>query len=339
MPSAPSPTIEGFRVMFGRPIFAFAEITWRWCVGLAGSLLALLTVAICLNTLPVSRLDLLLLRSRQPGLIARSLANIFRGSSARLLLALVILALALTLLWIVAASFGRMATIKALIGVFRSPSSQTARESHPWRLKPLIALHFFRAAAFVAAFAAGFAPFAVLRASQATLDGGNALLIAAVIGLLIALAWSMVNWFLSLAAVFVVCRGDDTFGAMGGAIDLCRERPGPVFAVGTWFGLAHAGAFTVATFLGMFAMGLFGALPASVGVIALLVVTLCYFAVADFFYMGRLAAYVAILELPEAQLMVAPERPIVPPDGHGIVRPSAAVDRDELIVSDLPRVI
>jgi hypothetical protein len=58
-----------------------------------------------------------------------------------------------------------------------------------------------------------------------------------------------------------------------------------------------------------------------------LLVSALYFAVADFLYVGRLAAYVAILELPYEP------RPVrfTPP---GL--PSSGVDRDELILSDVP---
>jgi hypothetical protein len=327
MQSAPSPTIEGFRVMFGRPTFGLAEITWRWCFGLAGWLLAGLSVALFLDTLPVSRVDLLLLKSRQPVLIAHGLSHIFRGSGARLVLSLTVLALALTLLWIVVAALGRAATVKALISVFRSPASQTARESRRWRMKAMVGLHFFRAMAFLAAVVACFAPFAMMRASGAKLDDGEVMVVGIATALLVASAWSVLNWFLSLAAIFVMSRGEDTFGAMGAAVDLCQERPGAVFAVGTWFGLAHAGAFTVATFLGLFAVGLFGALPAGVGSIALLAVTLGYFAVADFLYIGRMAAYVAMVESREMPVVRVVRPVVVPP---------AAVDRDELILSDVP---
>ena len=71
--------------------------------------------------------------------------------------------------------------------------------------------------------------------------------LAMIIAVLVWLAWSMMNWFLSLAAIFVVADGRDTFGAITDAVDLLRRRSGPVFAVGTSFGLAHAAAFVVAS--------------------------------------------------------------------------------------------
>jgi hypothetical protein len=59
-----------------------------------------------------------------------------------------------------------------------------------------------------------------------------------------------------------------------------------------------------------------------------LVVTLLYFAIADFLYMGRLAAYVAMVEFPESPVGAEPAPPFMP---H-----PTAVDATELILSDVP---
>jgi hypothetical protein len=138
-------------------------------------------------------------------------------------------------------------------------------------------------------------------------------------------AWNGLNWLLSLAALFVVADGEDTFGAMRAAVDFCRTRFGPICAVGTWFGLAHLGVFTIATFLAFLALGLIGLLPLAITFMGVLFVTLLYFAVADFLYVGRLAAYVATLELPAVP--VAEALPSIPP--------RSPIDQSELILSDL----
>jgi hypothetical protein len=64
-----------------------------------------------------------------------------------------------------------------------------------------------------------------------------------------------------------------------------------------------------------------------------LFVTLLYFAVVDYLYIGRLAAYVAILELPEAATVLGNDAasPMFTPSG-----PSNRIDPDELILSDVP---
>jgi len=321
--------------MFTRPAFGLAEVTWRWSFGLAAWLLLALFLAEYFDSLTVSRTDLFLLKTRHPVLILRALSDIFRGSGARLVEGFVVLAIFLTLLWIVTAGLARAATVKALIGHFRS--GRPSEDSPGWSLRAMIGLSFFRAAAFLAAMVACLTPVAALRAFRDHVSPSSSVLVIIGVVLLVGWAWSTVNWFLSLAALFVVSRGEDTFGAMRTAIDLCRDRPAPLFAVGTWFGLAHLGVFTIATFFALFSLGLVRALPAAVGLAGALLVTLLYCAVADFLYIGRLAAYVVILELP-AWFSPVRTRPSVPTGGQRsrAVQSGGAIDRDELILSDLP---
>jgi hypothetical protein len=61
----------------------------------------------------------------------------------------------------------------------------------------------------------------------------------------------------------------------------------------------------------------------------MVVVTLAYFVVADWLYTARLAGYVCIAETPDA--LLAPPPPLPSP-----VVPAATIDRDELILSDVP---
>jgi hypothetical protein len=75
-----------------------------------------------------------------------------------------------------------------------------------------------------------------------------------------------------------------------------------------------------------FAVGLSRALSGRAVAVGLGAITLLYFAIADFLYAGRLAAYVAILEMPEEPSLQMSLN--VPPGG--------AVDRSELILSDMP---
>jgi hypothetical protein len=149
--------------------------------------------------------------------------------------------------------------------------------------------------------------------------------------MLVGLAWSAVNWFLSLAAIFVVGDGRDTFGALSAAGDLCRVRTGSVLAVGTWFGTGHVVAFVVATSVVAFPLAFAAVLPAGVVLGGVLLVTMLYFAVVDFLYVGRLAAYLAILEMPKAPITVPPIQ-VPPPESPQL---QSRVDPNELILSDI----
>jgi hypothetical protein len=64
----------------------------------------------------------------------------------------------------------------------------------------------------------------------------------------------------------------------------------------------------------------------------IILVTLAYFAVVDWLYIVRLAGYIFIAEMPDALVQPAP-LPVLPPQTSP---PQISVDRDELILSDIP---
>jgi len=104
--------------------------------------------------------------------------------------------------------------------------------------------------------------------------------------LLVWMAWSSVSWLLSLASIFVVGQGQDTFGALSASVGLCRDRFGPVAAVGTWFGLVHIVLFMLATSVVTFPLAFAQILPGPVVLIAVLLLTLIYFAIVDTLYIA-----------------------------------------------------
>src|SRR5260370_30142403 len=116
--SRTSPTLDGFRAAFRRPAFTFAEIAWRWTVGAVAWTLFLFSLIEYLNTLPVSRGDKTLLGTRQPVLIGRAISHIFRGSLNRAVFAVLLVAVALALFWVIAASLCRAPPPPALLGHF-----------------------------------------------------------------------------------------------------------------------------------------------------------------------------------------------------------------------------
>ncbi len=329
-----SPTLEGFRTVFRRPSFVLAEIAWRWSFGLAATVLLTFSFYEYLDTLPVSRGDLFLMRTGQPALVSQALGHIFRGSGPRLVTALIVLTLGMAAAWISIATLGRAVTVKALLSYLRRESSAETSGERAWRLGPLARLNFLRVVVTLAAGVGCVAAWMLGAAASPDKDPspGNAVLVFLAIVMQVYLAWSTLNWFLSLAAVFVVRQGEDTLGAITAAVALCRTRTGSVVAASTWFGLAHAVGFVIASSLVAFPLAFAAVLPVGVVLGGMLLVTLLYFALADFLYAGRLAAYVAIAEGGEAA-MPAPESTqqsalSIPPGGD-------RVDPDELILSDV----
>ena len=114
-----SPTLEGFRAAFRRPSLTFAEIAWRWTAGASACALFLFWLIEYLDTLPVTKTDAAFLSTKHPFLVGRAMAHILRGSLNRAVLAALVALMALTLLWIIAASIGRAATVRVLLDYFR----------------------------------------------------------------------------------------------------------------------------------------------------------------------------------------------------------------------------
>jgi hypothetical protein len=355
-----SPTVEGFRAAFRRPSLALAEIAWRWTVGATAAALFLFGLIQYLDTLPVTNGELLLLRTRHPYLVGEAIAHILRGSQNRVVMAALLVSLMMVVLWIAAASVGRMATVRGLIEYFRGDMTcyipavgNTARTTNDGErdvasnvstarigntLAALLRLNFLRAAVgLAAAFGlVGAGILAGLVSPEANPQPVLAFILFLPLAALICFVWWTLNWVLSLAGMFAVREGGDAVGAIGAAVAFCRERTGRVFAVTIWIGLAHLVAFVAATTVVSTPLGFVAVVPWRLVVAAMILATVIYFAIADWLYVTRLAGYVCIAETPEALLSPSPAAPPVagPPVPARPVQNE--IDRDELILSDVP---
>ena len=112
----------------------------------------------------------------------------------------------------------------------------------------------------------------------------------------------------------MVRESEDTFGSISAAVNFCRRCAGKVSGAGFWFGAMHLVAFVVASTVVMYPLSLANLVPASVTLSLMGMVTLAYFAVADYLHVARLAGYVSLVEWDRSP------RPIVEPIGE-IVTP------------------
>ena len=338
--SVPSPTVEGFRAAFRRPSLTFAEIAWRWTVGATTAALFIFYCIEYLDTLPVTNADAALLSTRQPALVGKVIAHILRGSLNRAALAALLAALALSQLWVVAASMGRLATVRALLEYFGGNndyrvSAAISRKEKPRPIRALIDLSFLRAAlilAMILAFA-GAAILVSLVSTKAHPRPGLSVVLFVPLALVVCLAGWTLNWWLSLAGIFAVRDGQDALGAISSAVTLFRERVASVLAVSTWTGLAHVVAFSMATTAASLPLALVRVAPSRLVILGIVFIIVGYFAVADWLYMARLAGYVYLAEMPDAALTTAPDASSAPKGNlFGL---DSAVDRDEPILSDI----
>lgn len=325
--SAISASAVGFRVLFRRPLIAIAEIAWRWTFAAAGWILGLLFLIEYFDSLPVTRLDRLLLYTGQPFLVARAIRRIFHGSSFRFIEAAIILGLGLTIAWIVLASLGRVAVLRSVCEELELPANS------PRALRSLLSLNFLRAGVVLATKIAAIGSVLLTSSLWASthMTVGAALRLQFLVWFLLWITWAVLNWLLSVASIFVVAHGKDSMTAIGEVVSLVRDRTARVLAASALFGVAHVIALAAEWFL------LLSLLPFAVtGPIALVLIWAAVFAyccLADLLYTGRLASYVFLAAGGDQLPSWIPRRPAPP---MPIPPQPSSIDKDELILSDVP---
>jgi len=322
MPQSPahSPFRDGFAALWHEPALLAAEVTWRWCFGLAAWGLAIISAVLFLDSLKISPGDKFLLGTIQPHLVYEAVRHIFRGSLNRFLWEQAVLILGLIPLWAFAASGGRAATLCRLVAMF---SIEEEPQALSWEFKAIFVLNLLRA--------------------MWTLIALNGVLVALVAGILMAnhqramraalslafgipLAWIfgvVLNWFFGLAPLFCIRNGVGAAEALSQCVDFCSRQAARLSGVGIGFvalRLVWAGTMFLAVLAPMrLAHHVAG------GWIALIMasIALVYFAGADLLYLARLGAYAALAEddwhQAEASEQERPDEPLLAPDVAPII--------------------
>jgi hypothetical protein len=278
-----------------------------------------------------------LLQSNRKALISRAISDIVHGSAPRLVQCAVLIAGSLAIVWIVLASVGRGVITRTLLTDFQEDTPHPADQSGTasFRFRSLVGINFLRVTTTIAAFVGSVVPWFFGRVNTPTREHSVA---GEILGLLVVitlvwLAWYLLNWVLSLAALFGVAENRDTFGAIRSAVRFACDHVGPVLAVNAWFDFAHIVALLFAVPAVMFTLSSLAVLPPGFALIGALLVLLAYFLIVDFLRIGRLAAYVTILRGPATPISTL-SIPASPAPGPRLL--PGGVDPDELILSDIP---
>ena len=274
-----------------------AEIAWRWAFGACALAMVAMAALQLLRATLVTPGDAAAFRGHDSTLMALAVLHVWQHLRLPLLRLLLVVIPTLTLLWIVLASIGRAAVLPLLVEV-RSV----------FRRRSIFAINALRAVWMLAAGASCLLAIALasLAAARFTPDPYQPnlplyFLLVLVLLPVILIAWSTLNWLLSLAPIFCVRQGATALDAITEA----RRAVGgyrPAFsALSLAYGalrllvlLLYVGTTTLAGSLAAQVLGM----GAAWAVVILL--SLIYFVVADFIYVARLAAYVAILS-PQAE--------------------------------------
>jgi hypothetical protein len=179
-------------------------------------------------------------------------------------------------------------------------------------------LHFLRATLGVAALLGYFGASIIAWSVATSRPAGRLavfLLVFVVLSALIALLRSRIGWFLLLATLFSVRDRRDTFGAIADAVRLFRRRSPDLVTVGTVSLLVRLLVFSAALGLGLVPVLLIGRVPGWLVIAMVGLVTVIYFAAADFLFIARLAAYVAVAEDDRASTLAPLPLPEEAPSG------------------------
>ena len=320
-----SATTVGFRLLFRRPLIPIAEIAWRWTFAATAWLLGIAFIFAYFGSLPVTRADRFLLSTGQPFLIAQAIRRIFHGSSLRFVEAGILLGFGLAIAWIVLASLGRLAVLRSMFEEFEFKVEAKSR------LRAILFLNFLRVAVLLAAKVAAIGSLLTASSLWASthIRAVDSVRLVFLAWFCIWLSWAVLNWLLSAAPVLVLAEGKDTLGSIGGLLRLLQRRTAGVIASSAVFGLIHGGVLIVASSMMLALLPIVFAQPLALPLLFAVVLAYCF--MADFLYTGRLAAYTYLAtgreEMPSwmARRRVQPATPA-----------SASVDKDELILGDLP---
>jgi len=312
--AGPTPTRDGWRAITRTPLLILCEISWRWTFGIAlWAVLAYIAFS-SLGQVQMTDTEIRLLRGLDPRASAYVLLRVMNAIVPVVLRVFAYTLPALVMLWIAAATFGRAATLRALLG----------RRCGKVRWPALVGVNVLRVALLFAAILA-FVGSSILvgrmfRGEPEYL--GVAILLSLGVNLLIVSAWSLLNWFLTLAPIFVLREGAGTFAAFGASVDLFRDRSGPYIGAAMGLGLVRLALITVASVLSVIPLGMIGTSSMMAVIVAGVTLALVYYALTDAVQIWRIAAYVSLAnyepEIPvpavaPVPVPVAPQYPTEPP--------------------------
>jgi hypothetical protein len=302
---ARQPIRDGWRILRRAPEAVVAEIAWRWTFGVTMWVLLFVSLHTYFSQIEISRAEYETLKALEPFTWIAIAVRVLRAFVSGMRIVGPVLVPALSLLWIVLSSAGRVFTVRGL-SVDKDEPNWTASFAVQ-ALRVLVT-----AAAVLAYFGAGFLIGGTI---DPRVHFAASVLLISVAMLFVASVWAALNWFLSFAAIFPAKDGADLMRSFQRTADLLLRGNGPI---SLWFALMRTCAVVATSLASCF---LFAAMLAGHWrgpLIATLLVTMLYFATADFLYIWRLAAYIGVTE-PERQVQEsAPGSPLLAPE-HALV--------------------
>lgn len=284
MTKLPNPINQGLHAVWRDPVIFLLEVLWRWSFALLAFLLLFAAGVALFGPLPVGDYWASAWRSHDPKKIGTLVLTLLLLLGIKAVIAAIAVPIVIALLWSIFSGLGRWLTVKRL---------RMGDEALGFR--SMLALQFLRA--FVAWFSvvlliAAIVGEALIATRGARPDLALYYLMVMPSVLLISVFWLVLNWYLSLAAIFGR-QGQSFRRAFRQARQTVRLQRSDFAGTGFVFLLLRALALLVALAVCGLTSHMAGPRPEAYFIL-LVVVSLAYFAVLDFLYMARMAAYLAL---------------------------------------------
>jgi hypothetical protein len=285
MSKPPNPITQGLRAVMRDPAIFLVEILWRWSFAILACLLVVGVGLMLLGPLHIGHQWDTAVRSRDPQRMAQLVVTVLLILGIKvILIATLGVPLAIALIWCILSALGRFVTVKRLRAGLTSISFGS-----------IFALQLLRGCvgwfSFVLLLAATVGEMLIAtHGPQPDLLLYYLMMLPSVI--LITAFWLTVNWYLSLAANFGR-EGQSFRGALREARQTVSQQRSDFAGTGFVFLLFRTVILLIVVAICGLASGMEGTAPQSYFVL-LMVVSLAYFAIADFLYMARMAAYLAL---------------------------------------------
>jgi len=284
MTRPPNPIAQGIKAVWRDPALFLVEILWRWSFVIVACLLIVSAGAILLGPLHIGNAWDSASQSRDPRKMGQLALMVLLILGVKAVVAAIAAPLAIALLWSIFSALGRFITVRRL---------RTGLSS--LRFRSILALQLSRG--FISWFSLILLAAAIFGETLIATRGPRPDLLLFYLMMmpsvvLIAAFWLVCNWYLSLAAIFG--REEHTFrGAIRQARQTVRLQRPDFAGTGFVFLLIRTALLLAAVAICGLTSGMAGTSPQNYFVL-LMVVLLAYLAVAYFFYMSRMAAYLAL---------------------------------------------
>src|SRR5882724_4245727 len=285
MSKTPNPITQGLRAVMRDPAIFLVEILWRWSFAILGCLLVVGVGLMLLGPLHVGPVWDNAWRSRDPQRMSQVLLGVVLILGVKVIItAAIAVPLAIALLWGILSALGRFVTVKRLRAGLTS-----------LRFRSILTLQLLRGfvgwLSLVLLFAATFGEALIAsRGPKPDLLLYYLMVMPSVV--VIGALWLTLNWYLSLAAIFGR-EGQSFRGAFRQARQTIRLQRSDFAGTGFVFLLFRLVILLIAMAICGLTSGMVGSSPQNYFVL-LMIVSLGYFAIADFLYMARMAAYLAL---------------------------------------------